>query len=78
MSIIALRSTTKSGRSTIVSQVAVVSTPRCDVDVVVTEHGVADLRGVDDAERADRLIAIAAPQHRHALSEAVSRLANGR
>lgn len=71
MSIIALRSTTNSGRSTIVPQVAVVSTPRCDVDVVVTEHGVADLRGVDDAERAERLIAVAAPEHRHELAQAV-------
>jgi acyl-CoA hydrolase len=72
MSIIALRSTTKSGRSTVVAQVAVVSTPRCDVDVVVTEHGVADLRGVDDAERAERLIAVAAPEHRHELAQAAT------
>jgi acyl-CoA hydrolase len=34
-----------------VAEVEVVSTPRCDVDVVVTEHGVADLRGLDDRER---------------------------
>lgn len=27
-----------------------------DVDVVVTEHGVADLRGLDDGERADAII----------------------
>lgn len=73
LSIIAFRSTTKYGRSTIVPQVAVVSTPRCDVDLVVTEHGVADLRGVDDAERAGRLISIAAPEHRGQLSRAASR-----
>jgi acyl-CoA hydrolase len=64
MAIIAVRSRTRHGRSTIVPQVDVVSTPRCDVEVVVTEHGVADLRGVDDAERARRLAAVAAPEHR--------------
>ena len=45
----------------------VVTTPRCDIDVVVTEHGVADLRGVDDEERAQRLIEVAAPEHRPGL-----------
>ncbi len=71
LSVIALRSTTRSGASTIVTEVDVVSTPRCDVDVVVTEHGRADLRGVDDGERARRLAAIAAPPHRsHLLAAA--------
>jgi acyl-CoA hydrolase len=55
------------GRSSIVPRVDVVSTPRCDVDVVVTEHGVADLRGLDDTERAQRMMAIAAPEHQDAL-----------
>jgi acyl-CoA hydrolase len=64
MSLIALRSTDRRGRSTIVPRVAVVSTPRCDVDVVVTEHGIADLRGVDDAERARRIVGVASPAHR--------------
>lgn len=68
MSVIALRSTTSSGASTIVPAVDVVSTQRSDVDVVVTEHGVADLRGIGDAERARRLVAIAAPEHRERLS----------
>lgn len=64
ISIVALRSTTPKGRSTIVGSVDVVSTPRCDVEMVVTEHGVADLRGLDDAERADAITTIAAPEHR--------------
>jgi acyl-CoA hydrolase len=64
LSVIALRSTTRSGASTIVRQVDVVSTPRCDVDIVVTEHGVADLRGLDDDQRAARMLAVAAPEHR--------------
>jgi hypothetical protein len=69
VSIVALVSTA-GGRSTIVTSPDVVSTPRSDVDVVVTEHGVADLRHLDDRERAARLIAIAAPEHRDALRAA--------
>ena len=68
LSVIALRSTDRDGRSTIVPRVDVVSTPRCDVDVVVTEHGVADLRDLDDAERAGRMVTIAAPEHRDQLA----------
>jgi acyl-CoA hydrolase len=64
MSVIALRSTTLKGVSNIVHAAEVVSTPKCDVSVVVTEHGIADLRGVGDIERGRRLAAIAAPQHR--------------
>ena len=62
LSIVGLPSTA-GGRSTIVARPAVVSTPRSDVDVVVTEHGVADLRGCDDRERARRMLAIADPEH---------------
>lgn len=58
-------------RSSIVLHPAVVSTPRSDVDVVVTEHGVADLRGCTDRERAGRLISVAAPEHRDALRAAL-------
>jgi acyl-CoA hydrolase len=43
----------------IVERVDVVSTPRSDVDIVVTERGIADLRGLSDSERASRLRAIA-------------------
>ena len=42
----------REGVSTLVERLSgPVSTPRCDVDVVVTEHGAADLRGLDDSER---------------------------
>lgn len=58
------------GVSTIVANPSVVSTPRSDVDVVVTEHGIADLRGCSNAERAARLVEVAAPEHRAALREA--------
>ncbi|MUL74514.1 acetyl-CoA hydrolase/transferase C-terminal domain-containing protein [Mycolicibacterium sp. CBMA 226] len=69
ISIIALRSTDPHEQSTIVSRVDVVSTPRTDIDVVVTEHGVADLRGCSDAERSRRLIAVADPRFRNDLSK---------
>jgi acyl-CoA hydrolase len=48
-----------------------VSTGRADVGLVVTEHGVADLRGVDLAERRRRMVAIAAPEHREQLERAI-------
>jgi acetyl-CoA hydrolase len=70
-SIIALRSTARGGEVTrIVSRLAdgVVTTPRSDADVVITEHGVAHLRGVPLPERARRLIAIADPLVREALT----------
>ncbi len=62
-SIIALRATAKE-RSRIVDRLGAgtaVTIPRHAVDLVVTEHGVADLAGLDLAERAEALIAIADP-----------------
>lgn len=47
-----------------------VSLSRFDVDVVVTEHGRADLRFLGHEARAQALIAIAAPDHREALARA--------
>lgn len=47
-----------------------VSLSRFDVDCVVTEHGVADLRFKDHNERAGALITVAAPDHREALEQA--------
>ena len=70
LSVIALHATHR-GLSSIVPRVETVSTPRCDVDVVVTEHGVADLRGLDDTERAHRIIEVAAPEHRAELEHAL-------
>lgn len=45
------------------------SIPRYDVDIVVTEFGAADLRGLSVQERAERLTAIAAPAFRAELAE---------
>lgn len=62
--IVALPSTTK-GATRIVAQLSgPVSTPRSDAGLIVTEHGVADLRGQPLSQRVRRLIDIAAPEHR--------------
>jgi acyl-CoA hydrolase len=45
----------------------VVTTPRTDVMYVVTEHGIANLKGKSVAERARALISIAHPEFREAL-----------
>jgi len=69
--VVAMRSSAGGGQvSRIVPQVAVATIPRADADTVVTEHGIAELRGVSLRERARRLIAIAAPEHREALGRA--------
>lgn len=50
----------------------IVSLPRYAVDVVVTEHGIADLRGRTVFERAEALMAVAAPGFRSGLETAWS------
>jgi acetyl-CoA hydrolase len=73
-SIVAMPSTAQGGAvSRIVARLGdgIVSTARADADLVVTEHGVADLRGATLRERAIRLTAIADPRHREALEAAV-------
>ncbi len=74
LSIIALNATDGSGRlSRIVPRLtadAVISVPQHDVDAVVTEFGVALLRGQSLDERARRLCAIAHPDHRAELHAA--------
>lgn len=67
---IVLRATTHQGISRIVPQLhpgAVVTTLKNTVDKIVTEYGVADLRGRTIGQRARALIAIAAPDHREEL-----------
>jgi acyl-CoA hydrolase len=72
-SIIALRAES-GGESTIVAGLRgqAVTTARVDVDAVVTEHGVAHLAGATVAERARRLIAVAAPAHREHLERSLA------
>lgn len=70
--IIALPSTTRDGaNSKIVFELhpgAKVSVSRNDIDTVVTEHGVAQLKGMTVRERVLALIQLAAPQFREELS----------
>ncbi|MFZ5735240.1 MAG: acetyl-CoA hydrolase/transferase family protein [Pseudomonadota bacterium] len=68
--IIALPSTVTGGVSRIVPRVETVTTPADAADAIVTEFGAAELRGCDPDERARRLVAIAAPEHREMLSRA--------
>lgn len=66
-----------SGKSRIVAPGAgsgPVSLSRFDIDIVATEHGAADLRGKTYNERADALIAIAAPEHRDDLGRSWAKI----
>lgn len=71
-SMIALPSTAQNGAvSRIVASLSgPVTTARSDVDVIVTEHGAADLRGKTLSQRVKALIAIADPAHRESLERA--------
>ena len=76
-SIIALQSTDRGRtRSRIVATLAdgIVTTPRAEADLVVTEHGIAELRGRTLAERARALVAVADPAFRAELEQASERL----
>lgn len=73
VAVVALASTHADGSSRIVPTLAGATTSlKSDVDLVVTEWGVADLRATSFDERADRLSAVAAPEHREWLSAALS------
>jgi acyl-CoA hydrolase len=54
-----------------------VTVPRADVAVVITEHGVADLRGLSLDARAQALIGVASPAHRDRLSNAWDQMRRG-
>lgn len=81
-SILALQATASDGKtSRIVPALAsgtVVTVPRAEADYVVTEHGVAALRDRSVDERAEALIAIAAPHARDGLLDAWRTLRPGR
>jgi 4-hydroxybutyrate CoA-transferase len=67
-SIVAMNATARDGAvSRIVPKVELVTALRTDVDIVVTEYGMADLRYASARARAEALIAIAAPQFREQL-----------
>jgi acyl-CoA hydrolase len=74
---VVLHSTTSAGRSRIVPRLApgdAVTTPKNTVDKVVTEHGVAELRGRSIRERTRALIAVAHPDHRAELTAAAEQM----
>ena len=71
--IVAMASTARGGKvSSIVPRLgdSIVTTSRSDADIVVTEYGVAELRGRTVSERARALIAIAHPDFRRGLETA--------
>ena len=55
-----------------------ISCPRADADIVVTEHGIARLRDKSVDERAEALIAIADPAFRDGLADQWAALRRGR
>jgi acyl-CoA hydrolase len=57
---------------------AVITTPRHQVDVIITEYGAAELEGKTVRERGQALAAIAHPQFRDELLAAAERASNGR
>ena len=75
LGIVVMESTARGGTiSRIVTGLSggVVTTARSDADIVVTEYGIAELRGRTVSERARQLIAIAHPDFRKALHEAAA------
>lgn len=67
--IVALPASVK-GKSRIVAQLSgPVSTPRADAGLIVTQYGVADLRGQTLSQRVHRMLDIAPPEHREALEQ---------
>jgi 4-hydroxybutyrate CoA-transferase len=77
-SLIALAAASSDGKiSRIVPALAqgqAVTTSRNDIDYVITDHGIAHLRGRTVKERARMLVAIAAPQFRDWLREEFARV----
>jgi acetyl-CoA hydrolase len=65
--IVALPSTAGKTSRIVAALSGPVSTPRSEVGIFVTEHGVADLRGAPLSERVRRMIAIAHPDFREQL-----------
>ncbi len=57
---------------------AVITTPRHQVDVIVTEHGAAELQAKTVRQRGEALAAIAHPAFREGLREAAERASHGR
>lgn len=72
--VVALPSAGRGGTRIVAGLSGPVSTPRSEELVVVTEHGVADLRGASLNQRVERMIAVADPAHRPALDASADRV----
>ena len=57
---------------------AVITTPRHQVDVIVTEHGAAELQGLTVHQRGEALARVAHPDFRDGLLETAARASGGR
>ena len=57
---------------------AVITTPRHQVDVIVTEHGAAELQGLTVHQRGEALAEVAHPEFRDELRAAAERASHGR
>lgn len=77
MSFIAFPSTAQDGKVSRIKPIltpgAIVSTSKNDVDMIVTEYGIAKLRGRTLSQRVKALIAIAHPQFREELTSAAKK-----
>jgi len=71
-SIVAMNATARGGSvSRIVPRVDMVTALRTDVDIVVTEYGIASLKHLPNSARARALIEVAAPEFRAGLEDAL-------
>ncbi|MBU9560872.1 acetyl-CoA hydrolase [Burkholderia multivorans] len=66
--IVALPSTAGAHSRIVTTLSGPVTVPRSDACVIVTEYGIADLRGLSLAQRVPKMIAIAHPDHRERLA----------
>jgi succinyl-CoA:acetate CoA-transferase len=78
VAVTAMPSTALDGEaSRVVPMVPHVDHTEHDVDVLVTEHGIADLRGLDPRERTERVLGCAAPPFRADLRAYLDRAGGG-
>ncbi len=70
--VVALPSTAGSSSRIVARLSGPVTVARSDAGVIVTEHGIADLRGLTLPQRQQRMLAIADPGHRSTLESALS------
>jgi acyl-CoA hydrolase len=69
--VIALPSTAGSASRIVARLSGPASQSRADAGVIVTEYGIADLRGLTLSQRQERMLAIAHPEHRAALEKEI-------